>query len=184
MGTFFAHWTPTELLYLVGICALLVSILAIILAVYRYSVRALADQTALQRDRQQADLALKRELIQRGLPSPELERYVDLLRLADRLPAPISSPGATGPSDEGLQVKLAESIASLEEISPSEIEQTMALLVTADRDRQAAVLSLIEELTSNDINPKATLAAVRSLCRPSEGSSRIMTAPLQDFAGK
>jgi len=186
MGTFLAHWAPTEILFLFGLCALVVSILALILAVYRYNVRALADQTALQRDRQQAEMALKRELIQRGLPAQELERYVDLLRLADQQPAsptsfkpasPSPSREGAGFSDEGLRAQLAQSIASLEDVSAEEIEQTLALVMAVDRDRQTAVLNLIEELSANETNPEATLAAVRALCRPSQVSSRVTTAP-------
>jgi hypothetical protein len=180
MDNFWAHLATADHRVLIGMIAVVLGFILLftfILAIYRYNVRALADQTTLQRERQQAEMNLKRELIQRGLPAQELERYVDLLRLADQPPpAPSAPQGSTNLSDEGLRVRLAQDIASLEDIEGEDIEKTLALLTDASRERQTAVLKLIEDLTASGAETGVILAAIRSLGRMSDSSPKLASA--------
>jgi hypothetical protein len=168
MDTFLQKWTPTEVLYLVGLCAVSLSVLALILAVYRYNARALADDMALKRERQQAELTLAKELVQRGLPAHDVAHYLELLSPPKPNAPAVRWPQATSNlSDEQVRARLATSLASLEDVPPQEIEQTMALVMGADRDRQNAALSVVEELGGSGASTAVVLATVRSLCSPS-----------------
>jgi hypothetical protein len=156
-----ANWSPMELFPLVVAVAGAVSLIVLILTIYGYNLRALADATALQRERLNAETALKRELIQRGLAPPELEQTVKLLNLDE------SPPAAPNPSGESSDAEFAKLLFSLEGITPQAIEEIITLVRTVDGPRRRAALSVINELMERGVEAGPfAVAAIRSLCRP------------------
>jgi len=97
---FLEQWSAAEVLILVGVCAASVTLVTLILTVYRYNLRALADETALRRERQQAEIALRRELVQKNLPVQELVRCLGLVKVDE-------------PADPQVEVSLAKALAGL-----------------------------------------------------------------------
>jgi hypothetical protein len=171
MPAFLLNWPPGEVLLLALILSGAVCLLALILAVLRYNMRALTDATLLQRERLEAEVALKRELIQRGLPVEELEKAIQLLKLDEPPPAAANRPLSTLTGGQ-LDAEIVEHLALLEEVSPEGIEQAISLVRAADRDGKEAAHALLENLHAKkeiqgiETQGEVVLAAVRSLCRP------------------
>jgi hypothetical protein len=172
MPAFLETWPPEKVLVLALIVAGAVCLIVMVLAILRYNMRALTDATELQRERLNAEVTLKRELIQRGLPAEELEKAIQLLKL-DEPPAPVSRPLSTRTGGQ-LDGEIVEHLALLEEVSPEGIEQAVSLVRAADRDGKEAALALLENLHEKkqeegiETQGEVVLAAVRSLCRPAE----------------
>jgi hypothetical protein len=173
MPAFLETWPPDKVLILALIVAGATCLIVLILAILRYNMRALADATALQRER----LNLKRELIQRGLPAQELEQAITLLKLNEDPAAaaawarPKRFDGQ--PTDGQIDAGVAEHLALLDEVSPERLEQTISLVRATDRDGKEAALALLENLQEKreeGVEPQGevVLAAVRSLCRPAD----------------
>jgi hypothetical protein len=170
MPAFLLNWPPDQVLLLALIVAGATCLIVMILAILRYNMRALTDATALQRERLNAAVALKRELIQRGLPPQELEQAVKLLKL-DEEPAVAPAWPRPQQTDGQLNAGIAEQLALLEEVSPEGIEQVISLVRVADRNGKEAALELLENLQAKrdegaETQGEVVLAAVRSLCRP------------------
>jgi hypothetical protein len=160
---FFDTWTPGQFLALVATVAGAVSLIVLILTVYGYNLRALADATALQRERLQAETSLKRELSQRGLPPQELEQAVKVLHLDEPPPA------ARVPDNELSEAEFATIVCSLEGITPQAVEEILTLVRAADGTGKRTALSVIQGLMGRGVEAgPLALAAVRSLCRPTE----------------
>jgi hypothetical protein len=140
------------------------------IAYCRYAFRVQADATALARERIDAQVALKRELIQRGLPPQELEQAIKLLKLDE---PPDETPQAAGKrrrgelTDQDLVGEMISHLAALDGISPQDLEQVIGLVRAADYDTKGAALNLVAVLAQS-AEAEIVLAAVRSLCRPAD----------------
>jgi hypothetical protein len=136
----------------------------------RYAFRVQADATALARERLDAQFALKRELIQRGLPPQELEQAIKLLRL-DEPPDETLRAAAKRRrgelTDQDLVGEMITHLAALDGISPQDLEQVIGLVRAADYDTKGVALNLVAGLAQS-AEADVVLTAVRSLCRPAE----------------
>lgn len=158
-----ADQSPQEFMAMIYGGALVAIVL--ILTTWNYYVRALADETALKRERQEAELALKRELIQKGLSTDELARRLELLRLDE-------------PRDTDAEANLVKNLALLPDLPGETIESTLNLIHGIGPARQQAILGVVEELIGQDAASPAVIAAVRSMCNapPPASSDAIRTA--------
>src|SRR5262245_37312253 len=89
--------TPPQLTAVMCTVAGVVALVVFIVSIWSYQARALADETALQRERQnadiamqkeqvQADIALKQELVKRNLPAAELKLALEAIESASAAP--------------------------------------------------------------------------------------------------
>jgi hypothetical protein len=164
MPAFLLTWPPEQVLILALILSGAVCLLALILAVLRYNMRVLTDATLLQRERLEADLALKRELIQRGLPPQELEQTIKLLKLDE---PPSVAPHQPGEA-EAAEAEFVKAAVLLEKVPPEGLEEVVALLRAADEPRKCNALSVVREFVDNGVEGPVALAALRSLLRSEE----------------
>jgi hypothetical protein len=116
------------------------------------SVREAQIQAEMHVREAQINADLKRDLQARGLSVEEIQCLA--------APPPSAVAATAG--------ELAKSLASLPDAPAEEIEETLALLMTADPARQNAALDVVNELAANEVGYDVVLAAVRSLCRPTE----------------
>jgi hypothetical protein len=136
----------------------------VILLGVRQHARSQAAALELERDRLEAQVALKRELIQRNLPPHELEQALKLLKLDEEL---AGTPGKTAARTEPqLVAAIAEYLAVLDGISPDELESILGLVRAADRETKEATIDLLANLAEHEPGAEVVLASVRSLCRP------------------
>jgi hypothetical protein len=145
-------------------------LLVFMLSSFRYHARVQADATALARERLAAQVALKRELIQRGLPPHELEQALRLLKLDEEpqtAPAPAPPRSYEGKSDQQLVAEVAARLAGEDEVSAQDLEHVLGLVRDADRDTKVAALDLLENIAAS-AETDLVLASLRSLCQPVE----------------
>jgi hypothetical protein len=122
----------------------------------------------LQRERLDAQVALKRELIQRGLPPHELEQAIRLLKLDEEpqaVPAPEMPRSYEGKSDQQLVAEVAGLLAGFVEVSAKDVEQILGLVRDADRDTKLVAIEFLESMAGS-AGTELVLASVRSLCQP------------------
>jgi hypothetical protein len=122
--------------------------LAMIVAIAKYQFQALADDTALKRERQQAELALHEKMIGRD----------------DAAGEPLA-PLAGTPGQPNLDVQLAKRFGTLG-LDQDEIERALGRALAADPQRKRMTLEVMDELTGYHASPEAVLAAIRPLCVP------------------
>lgn len=131
------------------VCGSIVAIV-MILAITKYQFQFLADDTALKRERQQADLALRERLLEKhGTDLGAVEQIL-----------------ATGffeePHDEQ-NTELAKRFGRLD-APADEIEHTLGQAMAADPANKSMIINVMDELLDYDAEPDAILAAVRPLC--------------------
>jgi hypothetical protein len=129
--------------------------LTMILSITRYQLRSLEDDTALKREQQQGELALRNRLVEQGVVKDE--KSLDALLTA------------THPVPDELDTGLATRFGMLS-LDAEEIESTLQLAMTADPTRKQAIISVMDELLEYAAEPEAILAAIRPLC-PSPASA-------------
>lgn len=138
------------------VCGCVVGI-TMIVAIAKYQFQALADDTALKRDKQLAELAMKQKLFERGL--------VDGASL-DKLLTPEG--GVLGDEDAvHLNAELAKRFGALVLEDEGRLEETLTLAMMTDNARKASIVGVMDELIANSAPHTAILAAVRPLCVPS-----------------
>jgi hypothetical protein len=125
---------------------------SMIWAISKYQLQALAEETALQRERQKADLALREMLVERRTATGE---KLDL----DELQAIVASE----PETENLDTELAKRFGQLD-TSAETIEQTLRRVMATGPARKQRVIAVMDELLEAGANSDAILAAVRPLC--------------------
>jgi hypothetical protein len=167
------NWPPSYVLGLASIVCGALCMIVFILSIFLYNYRALGHSTALQRERQNADLALKRELIQRGLPPQDLEQAIKVLQLDRSTTSPASEADSADP-DEQIEAAILARFAWFQELSPRDIEEAGTLVRAADRRRKEAVLYILNQQDPANTPAADMLAAIRSLCRPTERSREAM----------
>jgi hypothetical protein len=143
-----------QIVALVSIIVGAVVALAITVAVTKYQFQALAEDTALRREKQQADLALRERLIERREEAGERAPIAELLAL-----------GATQPEPDELNAELAKRFGQLD-ASAEDIERTLQRALAADRAQKKMIVAVLYELLESGSSSDAILAAIRPLCAP------------------
>ena len=140
--------SSAQILAAIGILTGGVVFLAMIVTIYRYQVRALEDDTALRREQQQGELALRNRIVEKGgAAGASLDELLT----------------ATHPVTDELNTDLAKRFGMLS-VEAEEIESTLQLAMSADPARKQAIVAVMDELLENDAESEAILAAVRPLC--------------------
>jgi hypothetical protein len=125
-----------------------VVLLTMIVTIYRYQVRALADDTTLRREQQQGELALRNRIVEKGgAAGANLDELL----------------AATHPVTDDLNTKLATRFGMLN-LDADEIGSTLQLALAADPTRKQAIVAVMDELIEFGSEPEAIIAAVRPLC--------------------
>lgn len=138
--------SAAQILGAIGILTVGGVVLAMIMTIYRYQVRALEDDTSLRREQQQGELALRNRIVEKG----------GAATLDDLL-------SATTPVTDELNTTLATRFGRLD-MNADEIGATLRLAMAADPTRKQAIIKVMDELFEYDSEPEAILAAVRPLC--------------------
>jgi hypothetical protein len=121
-----------------------------IYAISRYQLQSLADDTALKRERQQAELALRTKLIERsGTSGVSLEHVLNL--------------EVDATTSDGLDAELAKQFGSID-APPDEIERALGRAMAVSAERKREILNVMSALFENDAEHEAILATVRALC--------------------
>jgi hypothetical protein len=126
-----------------------------IVSITKYQFQLLADETALSREKQNAELALKQRMIERGAVGTPGTPSLEALLATDMMPMPAAE----------LDAELAKRFGYLDADS-AHIEETLRRALALSPERKRAVRDVIDELTSNDAPHQAILAAVSALCDP------------------
>jgi hypothetical protein len=138
--------------------------LAMIVAISKYQFQALADDTALRREKQQADLALRERLIERREATDDKASVGELLAL-----------GVTGPAPEELDAELARRFGQLD-ADADDIERTLELALAVDAARKRKIVAVMDGLIAACAASDAILAAVRPLCAAAPARKNPVTA--------
>jgi hypothetical protein len=162
MNDFFVNCTAQHLLAVVGPVAATAAFIVLVITIYRYNMRSLADRTTLRRERQQADLLLRQELLKRDVPTEEMSHLLTLVTLPD----PDAPFRPTLTPTEDTTVRVVSLIAGLAESAPPElVAETSELAAGADRSLQLVLVRMLEEMMENGVSGAVALVSVRSVCR-------------------
>ena len=123
-----------------------------IFSLTKYQLQSLADDTALKREKRASETSgiAERKCSEHGKTSGA---SVDALLALD----------ATPPDLDGQNAELAKRFGMLE-ISPDEIERTLARAMALDASRKQTIINVIDELIESGADHEPILAAVRGLC--------------------
>jgi hypothetical protein len=149
-----------QIIALVSIISGAIVVLAMIIAITKYQFQALAEDTALKREKQEADLSLRARLIESREASGEKASVVDLLAL-----------GANQSEPDELDTELAKRFGQLD-TSAEEIERALKRALASDRSHKKMILAVMNELLEAGVEPEAVLAAVRPLCGQTTASRK------------
>jgi hypothetical protein len=146
----FDRLAPSHIVAVISVVCGCVVALAMIFAISKYQFQALADDTALRREKQNAEMAVRQKVAGSG---------------AD-LNALLTPDG--GPRDEEterLDAALAKRFGALG-LDGAETEAALRRAMATDPARKATIVEVMDELSDpdNPIAPAAILAAVRPLC--------------------
>jgi hypothetical protein len=144
--------SPGQIVAVISIVVGGVVALAMIVAISKFQFQALADDTAIRQEKQQADLVLREKLIERREASGERASIAELLAL-----------GATPPGTDLADSNLAKRFGMLD-ASSDEIERTLVLALSQDGPRKKMIAAVMDELLNAGADSGAILAAVRPLC--------------------
>jgi len=156
MSVLLADWQPFHTIALTGVVGLSIVVICLI-------------EAWQQSKKVQADGALKRELLDRGLSAADVERLVQLPKEPARLAH-----------------KLGRSLAYLGTAPPSQMEEILTAFRDADLATRQTLVRLVEgmvneldEVTENDA--ARIVAAVRGLCGSRSAESGRRSELVQDI---
>jgi hypothetical protein len=129
--------------------------ITMILSITRYQLRALEDDTALKREQQQGELALRTKALEKCAANGVTN--------LDALLAPVPAP-----PDE-LSTELATRFGMLD-LDPGDIGEALNAAMTADPARKQAIIAVMDNLFDHGAGHASILAAVRPLCPAPERS--------------
>jgi hypothetical protein len=172
---------PSQVVAVICSVAGAAALVVFILAVLYYQLRALADDTALKQSWQQADLALRQELVRRNLPPAELKLALEALG-ADA-PAAATSSGRVPSDDETMAKLLKHLVYCSEDVDGEVVEETVALVAAADRSVQRCVADALEDLVTDGYSGEAVFATVRAMCKAG-AKKAVEPAKAEPAAGK
>jgi hypothetical protein len=159
MAEFFDRWSPGQITLLVMTVGIAAAVIVFILAITHYQLRALADHTALERERAQAAFALRETLVRRNLPAAELRSALDALGLDAGGSPPAAADGElTAAILKGL-------MACGKGVSAGDIQATVAEVTAADPATQRAVAEVLDDAAENGYEGEQVFATVRAACQ-------------------
>jgi hypothetical protein len=127
-------------------------VITTVCAISKCMMHHVTEKSALRRERQKADLALRELLVERRTAAGEKLDPEELQALV-----------ASEPEADNLDTELAKRFGRLD--APAElIEQTLARAMAARPANKNRVLAVMDELLEYGANADAILAAVRPLC--------------------
>ena len=153
MDTLLERLSSGQIVAVVSILVGGIVAVVMIVAITKYQFQLLSDETALNREKQQAELALKQRMIERGAVGKPGTPSLEALLATDMMPMPAAE----------LDAELAKRFGYLDADS-GHIEETLRRALALSPERKRAVRDVIDELTSNDAPHGAILAAVSALC--------------------
>lgn len=171
-----AFWDRLNSAQIIGVIAIVVGgIVAVtmILAIVRYQLQALADATALRRERMEAEAMLRTKIIEHASSTgASLDEFV-AKGLA--LPHPVEPEEAENP-DAKLNAEIAIRFGMLE-APVDEIEQLLSRVLAIKSAQKRALAEVLEELVDSGADHKPILATIRALCNSYTVSTKECLAP-------
>jgi hypothetical protein len=181
MSDVFDKLTPSQLTAVICTLAGAVALVAMITAIWSYQVRALADQTALERERLQADIAMqkeqvqagiamKQELLKRNLPPAELKLALEAIDAssasseAEGEDEPADS-GTEGGTDENAALVLKQLASCADAVDSETVEETIALVAATDPAALGTLGDVLNDCISNDKDGDTIYAIARAFCK-------------------
>jgi hypothetical protein len=153
--------SPGQIVAVISVVCGCVVGLAMIVAITKYQFQALADHTALKREKLQANIAYRKEVLERGgTPPTSLD---DLLTPDDTEEAAEEEEEEYDYDEAQLDAELAKRFGMLD-LSESDIEAALTRAMVVESDRKSAIIEVMDELLENGATHAAILAAVRPLC--------------------
>lgn len=159
MDALLERLSPGQIVAVISILVGGVVALAMILAISKYQFQLLADDTALKREKQQAEAAMRQKMIERGAVGTSGTPSLDAILATDMMPTPTAD----------LDAQLAKRFGYLDADS-SRIEETLRRAMVLSPERKRALRDVIDELMENDAPHEAILAAARAMCGPASES--------------
>lgn len=173
MSEFFDKLTPPQLTAVICTVSGVAALVAMITAIWSYQVRALADETALARERQvadiamqkeqvQADIALKQELVRRNLPAAELKLALEAIES--------SSPAYDAEDEDGDGGDAAARVLKIlgavgDDVDGEVVEETVALVAATNPAVLPTLADVLEECHGNDQGGETLFAVARAFCK-------------------
>lgn len=159
MAEFFDKWTPGQFTLLVMTVGIAVTLVVFILSITHYQMRALADGTALERERLAAGQALRQDLLRRNLPPADLKLTLAALGLEAGGAAPAGWDG-----DQSAAV-LKGLLACSSGVPAADVEETVALAAGANPAVQRALSAMLADAAENGYDGEQVFATVRAVCK-------------------
>jgi hypothetical protein len=97
-----------------------------------------------------------------------MEQAIKLLKLDQPEPPPSMSWGTPESSDEDLEADFITRFTQLENVTPEAVEQAGLLFRAVERSRKEAAIEILSNLEGSETEAEIVLAAIRSLCAPTE----------------
>ena len=141
-----------QIVAVISIVAGAVVAVTMIYSITKYQLQALTEDTALRRERQKADLALRELLVERRTAAGEKLDLDELHALAP-----------SEPETENLDAELAKRFGMLD-TSPETLGQALVRAMAASSTNKKRIIGVMDELLEYGSNADAVLAAVRPLC--------------------
>ena len=167
MDALLERLSPGQIVAVISVLCGSFAFVVLVFAITKYHFQALADETALRRERQQAEFALREKLLERGGAT---EANVDaLLNLEDAEEEEYEE------EEYDYAGELAKRFGRLT-VPPEEMADVLRQAVASDAQRQQMIMEVMDQLFEDDASCEAVLAVVRPLCRPAdsdEGSSPL-----------
>ena len=159
MAEFFSRWSPEDFLLLAMTLCITAGVVVFILSIANYQLKALADHTALERERAQAGFALRQELVRRGLPATELRSALDALGLE-------ASGALPAVADDELTANVLKGLMACGKgVSSHDIQATVAEVTAADPATRRAVAKVLDDAVENGYEGDQVFATVRAACQ-------------------
>jgi hypothetical protein len=127
--------------------------IVLIIALTKYHLQLLVEEWALKREKQDAELAIKKSIIDRAAAGGA---SLEALLAAE---SNLSKASATS---EDWDARIARSLGVLD-ISPREIEDSLARALALDVNRKKAIVEAIDKLVAEGAEHESILAVVRGL---------------------
>jgi hypothetical protein len=143
-----------QIVAVISIIAGAIVAITMICAISKYQIQYLTEDTALRRERQKADIALREMLVERRTAAGEKIDPEELHALAPSEPE-------TGA--ENLDTELAKRFGALD-ASADAIEQALRRALATDPARKKVLIGVMDGLIENGAPASAILATVRPLC--------------------
>ncbi|HEV3439498.1 MAG TPA: hypothetical protein VG122_19190 [Gemmata sp.] len=150
MDTLLERLSSSQIVAVISIVVGGIVAVVMIFSLTKYQLQSLADDTTLKREKQQAELALRTKMLEHG-------------KTSGASPDALLALDATPPDLDGQNAELAKRFGMLE-ISPDEIERTLARAMALDASRKQTIINVIDELLECEADHEPILAAVRGLC--------------------